>query len=115
MFDAHVTGNWPKAGKGTYLRFLNQAGDQRTSAAARAASTETGLRDRAILRNSPSASGLRVSEAVNLKLRHRYRCRHPHVHRKKAVKHGVFRSGQAYRVAENLSDLRRKQREYRDQ
>jgi integrase/recombinase XerD len=72
MFDGHVTKNPAEdlvsPQKGTYLpRFLNQS-EIEMLLAAPDTSTETGLRDRAIL-ELMYASGLRVSEAANLKLR----------------------------------------------
>ena len=72
MFDGHVTKNPAEdlvsPQRGTYLpHFLNQA-EIEMLLAAPDTSTETGLRDRAIL-ELMYASGLRVSEAVNLKLR----------------------------------------------
>lgn len=71
MFDGHITKNPAEdlvaPQKGVYLpRFLNR-GEIEMLLAAPDTSTETGLRDRAIL-ELMYASGLRVSEAVNLKL-----------------------------------------------
>lgn len=71
MFDGHVTANPAEdlisPQKGSYLpRFLNQT-EIEMLLAAPDTSTETGLRDRAIL-ELMYASGLRVSEAVNLRL-----------------------------------------------
>ena len=71
MFDGHVTKNPAEdlvaPQKGVYLpRFLNQA-EIEMLLRAPDTSTETGLRDRAIL-ELMYASGLRVSEAVNLKI-----------------------------------------------
>jgi integrase/recombinase XerD len=71
MFDGHVTKNPAEdlvsPQKGVYLpRFLNRA-EIEMLLAAPDVSTETGLRDRAIL-ELMYASGLRVSEAVNLKI-----------------------------------------------
>lgn len=71
MFDGHVTKNPAEdlvaPQKGFYLpRFLNQT-EIEMLLAAPDTSTETGLRDRAIL-ELMYASGLRVSEAVNLKI-----------------------------------------------
>jgi len=71
MFDGHVMANpaddLVAPQKGFYLpRFLNQS-EIETLLAAPDTSTEPGLRDRAILELMYS-SGLRVSEAVNLKL-----------------------------------------------
>src|SRR5213596_1836962 len=72
MFDGHIKINPAEdlvaPQKGVYLpRFLNQA-EIEMLLAAPDTSTETGLRDRAIL-ELMYASGLRVSEAVNVKLR----------------------------------------------
>ena len=71
MFDGHVTKNPAEdlvaPQKGVYLpRFLNQT-EIEMLLRAPDTSTETGLRDRAIL-ELMYASGLRVSEAVNLKI-----------------------------------------------
>lgn len=71
MFDGHVTKNPAEdlvaPQKGFYLpRFLNRS-EIETLLAAPDTSTESGLRDRAIL-ELMYASGLRVSEAVNLKI-----------------------------------------------
>ena len=71
MFDGHLTKNPAEdlvaPQKGVYLpRFLNQA-EIEMLLAAPDTSTETGLRDRAIL-ELMYASGLRVSEAANLKI-----------------------------------------------
>lgn len=71
MFDGHVTKNPAEdlvaPQKGVYLpRFLNRA-EIEVLLAAPDTSTENGLRDRAIL-ELMYASGLRVSEAVNLKM-----------------------------------------------
>ena len=71
MFDGHVTKNPAEdlvaPQKGVYLpRFLNRA-EIEMLLAAPDTSTEYGLRDRAIL-ELMYASGLRVSEAVNLKM-----------------------------------------------
>jgi integrase/recombinase XerD len=71
MFDGHVTKNPAEdlvaPQKGVYLpRFLNRA-EIEMLLAAPDTSTENGLRDRAIL-ELMYASGLRVSEAVNLKM-----------------------------------------------
>lgn len=71
MFDGHVTKNPAEdlvaPQKGVYLpRFLNR-NEIESLLAAPDTSTETGLRDRAIL-ELMYASGLRVSEAANLKL-----------------------------------------------
>jgi integrase/recombinase XerD len=71
MFDGHVTKNPAEdlvaPQKGVYLpRFLNQT-EIEMLLAAPDTSTETGLRDRAIL-ELMYASGLRVSEAVDLKI-----------------------------------------------
>ena len=71
MFDGHVTKNPAEdlaaPQKGVYLpRFLNRS-EIETLLAAPDTSTETGLRDRAIL-ELMYASGLRVSEAANLKI-----------------------------------------------
>ncbi len=71
MFDGHVTKNPAEdlvaPQKGVYLpRFLNRAEIEMLLAAPDTA-TENGLRDRAIL-ELMYASGLRVSEAVNLKI-----------------------------------------------
>ena len=71
MFDGHVTKNPAEdlvaPQKGVYLpRFLNRA-EIEMLLAMPATSTENGLRDRAIL-ELMYASGLRVSEAVNLKM-----------------------------------------------
>lgn len=71
MFDGHVTKNPAEdlvaPQKGVYLpRFLNR-NEIDSLLAAPDTSTETGLRDRAIL-ELMYASGLRVSEAANLKL-----------------------------------------------
>ncbi len=71
MFDGHVTKNPAEdlvaPQKGFYLpRFLNRA-EIETLLAAPDTSTENGLRDRAIL-ELMYASGLRVSEVVNLKI-----------------------------------------------
>lgn len=71
MFDGHVTKNPAEdlvaPQKGVYLpRFLNRAQIEMLLAAPDT-STEYGLRDRAIL-ELMYASGLRVSEAVNLKM-----------------------------------------------
>ncbi|MFM9904845.1 MAG: site-specific tyrosine recombinase XerD [Pyrinomonadaceae bacterium] len=71
MFDGHVTKNPAEdlvaPQKGVYLpRFLNRA-EIEMLLAAPDTSTETGLRDRAIL-ELMYASGLRVSEAVDLKI-----------------------------------------------
>ena len=71
MFDGHVTKNPAEdlvaPQKGVYLpRFLNRA-EIEMLLAAPDTSTEMGLRDRAIL-ELMYASGLRVSEAVNLKI-----------------------------------------------
>ena len=71
MFDGHLTKNPAEdlvaPQKGVYLpRFLNQT-EIEMLLAAPDTSTETGLRDRAIL-EIMYASGLRVSEAVNLKI-----------------------------------------------
>src|SRR5580765_8185225 len=72
MFDGHVTKNPAEdlaaPQKGVYLpRFLNRT-EIESLLAAPDTSTETGLRDRAIL-ELMYASGLRVSEAANLKIR----------------------------------------------
>ena len=71
MFDGHVTKNPAEdlvaPQKGVYLpRFLNRS-EIESLLAAPDTSTETGLRDRAIL-ELMYASGLRVSEAANLKI-----------------------------------------------
>jgi integrase/recombinase XerD len=71
MFDGHVTKNPAEdlqaPQKGVYLpRFLNRT-EIESLLAAPDVSTETGLRDRAIL-ELMYASGLRVSEAANLKM-----------------------------------------------
>lgn len=71
MFEGHVTKNPAEdlvaPQKGVYLpRFLNKA-EIEMLLAAPDTSTETGLRDRAIL-ELMYASGLRVSEAANLKI-----------------------------------------------
>ena len=71
MFDGHVTKNPAEdlvaPQKGVYLpRFLNRA-EIEMLLAAPDTSTENGLRDRAIL-ELMYASGLRVSEVVNLKI-----------------------------------------------
>lgn len=71
MFDGHVTKNPAEdlvaPQKGVYLpRFLNRV-EIEMLLAAPDTSTENGLRDRAIL-ELMYASGLRVSEAVNLKM-----------------------------------------------
>lgn len=71
MFDGHVTKNPAEdliaPQKGVYLpRFLNRT-EIDLLLAAPDPSTETGLRDRAIL-ELMYASGLRVSEAVNIKI-----------------------------------------------
>ena len=71
MFDGHVTKNPAEdlvaPQKGVYLpRFLNRA-EIEMLLATPDTSTENGLRDRAIL-ELMYASGLRVSEAVNLKM-----------------------------------------------
>ncbi len=71
MFDGHVTKNPAEdlvaPQKGVYLpRFLNRA-EIEVLLGAPDTSTENGLRDRAIL-ELMYASGLRVSEAVNLKM-----------------------------------------------
>lgn len=71
MFDGHVTKNPAEdlaaPQKGVYLpRFLNRS-EIETLLAAPDTSTELGLRDRAIL-ELMYASGLRVSEAANLKI-----------------------------------------------
>ena len=71
MFDGHVTKNPAEdlqaPQKGVYLpRFLNRT-EIESLLAAPDTSTETGLRDRAIL-ELMYASGLRVSEVVNLKI-----------------------------------------------
>jgi integrase/recombinase XerD len=71
MFDGHVTKNPAEdlvaPQKGVYLpRFLNRS-EIETLLAAPDTSTERGLRDRAIL-ELMYASGLRVSEAANLKI-----------------------------------------------
>jgi integrase/recombinase XerD len=72
MIDGHITKNPAEnldaPQKGVYLpRFLNQA-EIESLLAAPDVSTETGLRDRAIL-ELMYACGLRVSEAVNLQMR----------------------------------------------
>ncbi|MBV9217098.1 MAG: site-specific tyrosine recombinase XerD [Acidobacteria bacterium] len=72
MFDGHVTANPAEdlvsPQKGVYLpRFLNRS-EIEILLEAPDISTETGLRDRAIL-ELMYASGLRVSEAANLKLK----------------------------------------------
>src|SRR5438128_2077091 len=71
MIDGHLTtnpsDNLDSPQKGFYLpKFLNQS-EIETLLATPDVSTETGLRDRAIL-ELMYASGLRVSEAVNVKL-----------------------------------------------
>lgn len=71
MFEGHVTNNPAEdlqaPQKGVYLpRFLNRT-EIESLLAAPDTSTETGLRDRAIL-ELMYASGLRVSEAVDLKI-----------------------------------------------
>jgi integrase/recombinase XerD len=71
MIDGHIqtnpSDNLDSPQKGFYLpKFLNQ-GEIETLLAAPDISTETGLRDRAIL-ELMYASGLRVSEAVNVRL-----------------------------------------------
>ncbi|MFZ1702114.1 MAG: site-specific tyrosine recombinase [Pyrinomonadaceae bacterium] len=72
MFDGHVTANPAEdlvsPQKGVYLpRFLNRT-EIETLLAAPDTSCETGLRDRALL-ELMYASGLRVSEAANVKIR----------------------------------------------
>ncbi len=72
MFEGHLTKNpaddLVAPQKGVYLpRFLNRT-EIETLLAAPDTSTETGLRDRAIL-ELMYASGLRVSEAANLKIK----------------------------------------------
>lgn len=71
MFDGHLTTNPAEdivaPQKGTYLpRFLNQS-EIESLLSAPDVTTATGLRDRALL-ELMYASGLRVSEAVNLKI-----------------------------------------------
>ncbi len=71
MFDGHITKNPAEdlvaPQKGTYLpRFLNQT-EIETLLSAPDTSTEIGLRDRAIL-ELMYASGLRVSEAANVRI-----------------------------------------------